>query len=135
MTDEKFDPIKEFTGIRDTLSKALEQSVKGMIGVGNIQLDILETPENLIVRTSPIDGAKPETLEVSVENGILRIIGQTEADSDHPENATYLSRERKFGTFSRIVRLPRPVNSEEAAAKFKNGVLTITFPKVVSSEA
>lgn len=135
MTDEKFDPIKEFTGIRDTLSKALEQSVKGMIGVGNIQLDILETPENLIVRTSPIDGAKPDTLEVSVENGILRIIGQTEADSDHPENATYLSRERKFGTFSRIVRLPRPVNSEEAAAKFKNGVLTITFPKVVSSEA
>jgi HSP20 family protein len=133
VADEKFDPIKEFTSIRDTLSKAVEQSVKGMVGVSNIQVDVIETADYLIVRTSPIDGAKPESLEVSVESGILTISGETAADTDVAEGSTYLLRERKFGAFSRAVKLQRPVKSDEAQAKFKHGTLTITFPKIIDT--
>lgn len=133
MADEKFDPIKEFTSIRDTLSRTIEQGVKGVVGANSILIDLYETPESLIVRTSPIDGAQPETLEVSVENGVLTITGQTVADNDIPQDAVYITRERRFGTFTRGIRLPRPVQSEAAQAKFKNGILTITLPKVVDS--
>jgi HSP20 family protein len=133
VADEKFDPIKEFTSIRDTLSRTIEQGVKGVVGANSILIDLYETPDNLIVRTSPIDGAQPETLEVSVENGVLTIIGQTLADTDVPQDAVYITRERRFGSFTRGIRLPRPVQSEAAQAKFKNGVLTIILPKVVDS--
>jgi HSP20 family protein len=131
MADEKFDPIKEFTQIRDTLSRTLEQGVKGVVGANNLLVDIYETANDLVVRTSPIDGAQPNTIEVSVENGVLTISVQTTADTDIPTDAAYLTRERRFGTLQRGIRLPRPVQSEAAQAKFKNGVLTVILPKVV----
>jgi HSP20 family protein len=131
VAEEKFDPIKEFTNIRDTLSRAVEQSVKGVVGTNNLLIDLYETTDSLIVRTSPIDGAQPETLDVSVENGVLTISGQTLDDTDIPLDAKYITRERRFGTFTRGIRLTHPVQSEAAQAKFKNGVLTITLPKVI----
>jgi HSP20 family protein len=133
VAEEKFDPIKEFTSIRDTLSRAVEQGVKGVVGNNAILIDIYETPDNLVIRTSPIDGAQPESIEVSVENGVLTISGQTTADTDIPAEAVYITRERRFGTFTRGIRLPRPVQSDAAQAKFKNGILTITLPKIVDS--
>jgi HSP20 family protein len=133
VADEKFDPIKEFTSIRDTLSRAVEQGVKGVVGANNILIDLYETTDSLIVRTSPIDGVQPATLDVSVENGVLTISGQTVADTDIPLDAKYITRERRFGTFSRGIRLTQPVQSEAAQAKFKNGTLTVTLPKVVDS--
>lgn len=37
--------------------------------------------------------------------------------------------ERCYGAFSRSLRLPYPVDEKEVAAKFENGVLTVTLPK------
>lgn len=134
MSEEKFDPIREFTSLRDTLSKAVEQSVKGVTGAGaSIQIDVIELADRLLIRTSPIDGIKPESLEVSVENGILTISGETAPDTDIAAEAVYLLKERRFGKFTRSVKLLRPVKSDDAQAKFRQGSLTITFPKLIDS--
>lgn len=133
MPEEKFDPIKEFTNIRDQLSRAVEQGVKGVVSANSLFIDIYETADSLVVRTSPIDGANPESIEVSVENGVLTISGQTLADQDIPADTTYITRERRFGAFTRGIRLSHPVQGDAAQAKFKNGTLTITLPKVVDS--
>ncbi|MBC8100352.1 MAG: Hsp20/alpha crystallin family protein [Armatimonadetes bacterium] len=130
MNEDKFDPIKEFTTLRDTLSKAMEQGVKSVVGAQTLLVDIYETPDALVIHTASIDNIKPETLEVSVENGVLTISGETVSDDDLPHDATLLSRERRFGVFSRTIKLPRAVKGEEAQAKFKKGMLTITLPKV-----
>ena len=37
--------------------------------------------------------------------------------------------ERRFGSFSRSLRLPFDVSDEKVDAKFKDGVLTIHVPK------
>jgi hypothetical protein len=37
--------------------------------------------------------------------------------------------EHRWGSFERSVGLPVPVVSDQAAAEFENGVLTITLPK------
>jgi HSP20 family protein len=37
--------------------------------------------------------------------------------------------ERRFGSFSRSVRLPFEIKDEKVDAKFKDGVLTIRLPK------
>jgi len=138
MTDEKspstFDPIKEFTTLRDSLSKAVEQSVKGVVGAANIPaVDVYETADAVIVRTAPIDGVRPESVEVNMENGVLTISGTTATDGDLPNGAAYIARERRFGPFTRTVRIPRAVKADAAQARFKHGVLTITLPKVADS--
>lgn len=133
MADEKdkFDPIREFTALRDNLSKVVEQSVKGVVGTSNYPaVDVYETADSVVVRTAPIDGITPESVEVSMENGVLTISGNTVTDSDLPEGSAYISRERRFGTFNRSVRIPRNVQADAAQARFKHGILTITLPKI-----
>lgn len=129
MPEEKFDPIKEFTNLRDSLSKVVEQSVKGAVGMGAYPaLDVYEVEDAVIVRTAPIDGVQPDSVEVSMEDGVLTIKGISVADI--AEDTTFIVRERRFGSFSRSVRIPRDVRAEEAQAKFRQGVLTITLPKL-----
>jgi HSP20 family protein len=37
--------------------------------------------------------------------------------------------ERSYGSFYRSIPLPSGVDTDKAAAQFKNGVLTVTLPK------
>ncbi|MDO9470657.1 MAG: Hsp20/alpha crystallin family protein [Nitrosomonas sp.] len=40
--------------------------------------------------------------------------------------------ERAYGTFQRIIPLPRNVNTDKTEADYKNGVLKIRLPKITS---
>jgi len=42
----------------------------------------------------------------------------------------YFAQERSYGSFARSLSLPGPVDESRIAAEYKNGVLTITLPKV-----
>ena len=47
----------------------------------------------------------------------------------------YLLRERRTGSFYRAVRLPDSLDENKAKSEFKNGVLTVTFPRQESKKA
>lgn len=130
MADEKIDPIKEFTNIRDSVGKVIGQGIQAVTGGIYLLVDIYETEDTVVIRTSPIDGIVPESFEVAVEEDMLTIQGETQDTEDTPD-VTYLQRERRFGKFSRTIRIPRRVVAESAEASFsKKGILTITLPKV-----
>lgn len=129
MSEEKFDPVKEFTTLRDNLSKIVEQSVKGFVGVQTIRVDVYETADEVIVRTGPIDGANSASIDVSIENDFLTISGTSFPDTDIRAEAVPVLTERRFGAFTRAVKLPHAVENELARAKFHEGRLTVTLPK------
>jgi HSP20 family protein len=129
MSEEKFDPVKEFTNLRDNLSKVVEQSVRGFVGSQTVRVDVYETPDEIIVHTAPIDGVNPTNIDVSIENELLTISGTSFPDTDIRAEATPVFTERRFGAFTRVVKLPHPVDQELARAKFQDGRLTITLPK------
>jgi HSP20 family molecular chaperone IbpA len=39
-----------------------------------------------------------------------------------------------YGAFTRVVTLPETVDAKHPEAVFENGVLTVSFPKVVTEE-
>jgi HSP20 family protein len=49
------------------------------------------------------------------------------------DKGTWHRQERGYGAFSRVMELPSPVDSDQVAAEFKLGVLTITLPKRAES--
>ncbi|MEM1183910.1 MAG: Hsp20/alpha crystallin family protein [Planctomycetota bacterium] len=69
---------------------------------------------------------------------------QTPGDSEAPEAAdessgvdqtrTVLRSERTQGTFERRFKLPVPVNSDAVTAQLKDGILTVTLPRVDGTE-
>jgi HSP20 family protein len=132
MAPEKIDPVKELVSLRDSVSKVIGQSIQSVTKGVYPLMDIYETQDSVIIKTSPLDGVIPDSLEVAMEEDMLTLQGETGPDEDIPKEA-YLQRERRFGRFERTVRIPRPVVAEAAEAKFKEGILIITLPKTEDS--
>lgn len=92
--------------------------------------DVVREGDEVVVRAS-LPGVAPEDIEVTVEDDVLSISGETSSESEEG-NARYLLRERRSGRFDRRLRLPDYVDAEKAEPKYENGVVTISFPKLES---
>jgi HSP20 family protein len=114
------------------VTRVIGQGIQTVTGGVYPLLDIFETEDSVVIRTSPLDGVVPDSIEVSMDEDMLTVIGETRGE-DEIDGDAYLLRERRFGKFSRTVRIPRLVKAEEAQAKFKAGILTITLPKIEDS--
>lgn len=98
-----------------------------------IPIDVVSEGEDVVVRAS-LPGLKPEDISVTLDDRLLTIQGEASADNES-ENGGYLLRERRVGRFSRSLRLPRSVDTDNAEPTYENGVLTISFPRQESSKA
>ena len=98
-----------------------------------IPLDAVEDKDDFLVHAS-VPGLKPEDIEVTIEDGILSINGETKEDREDKESA-YLIHERRRGSFHRSIRLPKTVDSDKAETDYENGVLTIKLPKLEAKKA
>lgn len=91
-------------------------------------LDLWQDAENIYVEAE-LPGLELNDLEIYVTGGNqLTLKGKREAPA--VEEGTWHRRERSFGTFTRALTLPSDVDAEKVEAALKNGVLTITLPKV-----
>jgi HSP20 family protein len=87
--------------------------------------DVYETENSLVVKME-IAGMRDEDLEVAVQGSLLTISGSR---SDSLERKAYHQMEIPFGRFSVEIELPVRVNTEHASAEYKDGFLTVQFPK------
>ena len=90
-------------------------------------LEMTETKKAYKV-TAELPGLEAKDVEVSVEDGMLRIAGEKRAERDEDEKGYRLS-ERSYGAFERLVRLPAGAEADKIKARYRHGVLTISIPK------
>ncbi|MDO8621906.1 MAG: Hsp20/alpha crystallin family protein [bacterium] len=99
---------------------------------GELAVDVYETPEHYLVQ-STLAGVRPEDLGLSLQRDLLTIRGARH--QPRPEALTNiaqcLTQECYWGTFSRSILLPEPIDVPRATATLKLGVLTIVLPKLV----
>lgn len=84
--------------------------------------------EHQIVVEAELPGFTMEQIDINLSGRDLTLRVQRETDSS-TSNATFVSRERASGSFSRSVRLPVNVDPQAVSATLTDGVLTITLPK------
>ncbi|MBK7219446.1 MAG: Hsp20/alpha crystallin family protein [Candidatus Promineofilum sp.] len=96
-------------------------------GSWGLALDVAEKGEVFTVKAS-LPGISPDDLNVTLEDNVLTIQGETKEDETIEENSYHI-RERRYGSFSRSVRFPVPVEGDKVEAEYENGVLTLTIPK------
>lgn len=90
-------------------------------------IDMTETDKAYKV-TAELPGIDPENVEVTFDDGLLRIAGEKQEQREENERGYRLS-ERSYGSFERVVELPSAARGDRIKAKFKNGVLSVTVPK------
>lgn len=89
----------------------------------------LWTGESSAVVTAELPGVTLENLDISVVGDTLTIRGLRNREQVG-DQVTYHRRERGFGRFVRVVQLPFRVEPDEVEATLKNGLLSITLPRV-----
>lgn len=135
----RYEPFREMT----TFSRAMDRIFDQMMGEslfdmptlwqrgdeqsGSLALDVAEQDDKFIVKAS-VPGIEPEDIEVTLNEGVLTIKGETKDDREVKEENYHL-RERRFGSFVRRITLPNNIDAQNVEATNENGVLTLTLPK------
>jgi HSP20 family protein len=90
-------------------------------------IDMYEDNDNVIVETQ-LAGIDPDKVNISIENDVLTIRGESEKKSE-VEEKNYYKKEIRRGSFYRSIQLPTHVSGDKAKAIAEDGVLKITVPK------
>jgi HSP20 family protein len=130
----RWEPFRDMISIREAMNHLFEESLVQPrtgwvtpVGTGSLAVDMYELDDTVVVK-STIPGIKAEDLDVSITGDVLTIKGETKVDEEI-EEANYVYRERRHGSFCRALTIPVPVVTDEIEAEFENGVLTLTLPK------
>jgi HSP20 family protein len=130
----RWDPFRDLVSIRDELNRLFGRTYDGEDPTRSIEsgnwvpaLDVYETPDK-VVATVELPGIEPKDIEVAIEDSTLLVNGSREFSQQRDEQ-NFHRIERRYGTFSRAIRLPDTADAERVEARFDNGVLTIEGPK------
>ncbi len=78
--------------------------------------------------TMAAPGMKKDDFKVDVDGNMMTISAATEEEKEEKDKK-YTRKEYNYSSFSRSFTLPEEVNKDKVAAKYDNGVLTLTLPK------
>jgi HSP20 family protein len=92
------------------------------------KVDVIDRDKEVIVKAE-LPGVDKKDVDVSVTNNTVTIKATT-SHEEKEEKGDYYRCEMSRGAFSRTVGLPAEVAEDKAKAKFKDGVLELTLPKV-----
>ena len=90
-------------------------------------LDVSETDDAVLVHAE-IPGIDPKELDIAVVGDTLTIRGEKKDETER-EGRNFHRVERRYGSFTRSLRLPAPVDAEHVTARAAAGVLEVRLPK------
>jgi len=91
-------------------------------------MDVYENKESLLVKVE-LPGMQKEDIDISIHEGVLNISGESKCECGDTQTEMNRS-ERNYGRFHRSFNLPKPVAVEKVSAQYKDGILTVTLPKM-----
>jgi len=94
-------------------------------------MDLFETPEHYEIQLA-MPGTSPEDIDVSLDGNVLNV--EARVPGRYPKGARIVQ-EFGVGDFRRQIRLGEDIDMDQLAARYADGVLTLTLPKVSKRQA
>lgn len=122
-----YDPFAE---VFPELFRSVMQPVRSGSGSEGleIKLEVTESDAEYSVQAE-MPGAKKEDIQVQIDRNRVAIQAEVKRESEQKEGERVLRSERYYGSIARSFTLANEVDESKAAARFDNGVLTLTLPK------
>lgn len=124
-----WDPFRELDDMQDRMNRLFSRSLSG----GTAQwaslpsTDIYEEGGKLVVETA-LPHFKEDEVDVQIDGDRLEIKAEHKAE-DEKKDRNYLRRESQSTSFYRQFVLPKDVETDNADARFENGVLKVSFDR------
>ena len=130
-----FRPFRELENFRNEMDRLWDTFFEGKPrrrkacedGEWFPSLNVSEIKSDIVVKAE-LPGMDPKDIDISLSDGMLTIKGERKHEKEEKEEDYHLI-ERSFGTFARMVRLPKEVKRDKISASYKNGILKVILPK------
>lgn len=98
---------------------------------GNPTADLIELADEIVVQVD-LPGLTAEAIELNLVGNMLSL-SATRMQREFPADARFHLRERFIGKYHRTIPLPVAVDNDAIKAEMREGLLTITLKKAVST--
>ena len=93
------------------------------------RFDMKEQDSKYII-TMEVPGLDKSAIDIKTDNGQLMVNAQVSRVKDN-NTTTYYRHERRTSSYKRVIQLPLDANEKSFNSEYKNGLLTITFEKII----
>ena len=97
---------------------------------GFMQADVAESEDAYTVEMN-LPGVKKENVKIELKDGYLIVNASTKREvTEEDKKSKYIRKERYSGSGSRTFYVGKDLTQEDIKAKFEDGVLKLTVPKI-----
>ena len=121
----RWDPFSAFPGFITRMPGMDEDEWPQM--AENQGIDVYET-ENEVVVKAAVPGIPSDKVEVTFEDGVLRIRGRVEETDEEKKKKKVVYRQQKVASFDYTTTLPRAVDGDKINAEVSDGIVTVKAP-------
>lgn len=130
----RWNPVRELANMQSMMDRMFEdfwgplsETNGTTLGDRTLALDIHADDDGYTVVTE-MPGLKADDIKVHLEGNYLIIERELPEQTHEREDKRAIMRERRYGRYSRSVRLPQAVDPDNVEAHYEDGVLTLTLP-------
>ncbi len=130
----RWEPFREIDSLQREMNRLFESLSPTTTSKENLAVafippaEIHETPEAIQLKLE-VPGMEAKDLDVQVTAEAVSISGERQSET-HSEEKGVTRTEFRYGNFRRVIPLPSPIQNDKVQAEYKNGILSLTLPKV-----
>jgi len=130
----KYRKANDLWNLNDTFKSLFDNPFFGMkdetMNVSNFtpRTRISEDRDNFYINME-MPGISKDDIKISLENNVLSISGEKKQVQKN-DNVNLIMNEIYYGEFCRSFNVTNEIKSDNISADFKDGILTVTLPKV-----
>jgi HSP20 family protein len=131
----RWEPFREVNSLQREMNRLFDRLANvdegGLTNTGAPFIPAAEIQEmgDTIQLKVEVPGLDAQDLDVQVSAEAVSIRGERKSETKTEEKGMIRS-EFRYGQFQRVIPLPNRIKNDQVEAEFKNGVLTLTLPKV-----
>ena len=134
MLMRSWQPFTEIETIREQLDKVFDQLAAtrdNSEATWMPALELVDAGDNFVLKAQ-LPGIDPKDIDVQVTPEAISISGERRYENTE-EKPGYVRSEFRYGKFHRVLPLPAHIQNDSVQADYKDGILTLTLPKVTEA--
>ena len=134
MLMRSWQPFTEIENIRQQIDKVFDQRATtrdNSEATWMPALELADAGDNFVLKAQ-LPGIDPKDVDIQVTREAISISGERRYENTE-EKPRYVRSEFRYGKFHRVLPLPAHIQNDSVQAEYKDGILTLTLPKVTEA--
>lgn len=129
----RWQPFQEIDALQREMNRlfddALAPSMRRENGLTFMPAAELKETDEAVHLKLEVPGLESKDLDIQVTADSVSISGERRSETKTEEKGVFRS-EFRYGRFERVIPLPTRIDNQKVQANYKDGILTLTLPKM-----